>query len=166
MDRQGKSIGLDDCLGHVHHRFGKSRRKQAAKPQFNLLESNELLACYFCGTAMNWNGHLHRDDLNTHFSEGIDALLDVAVFTTLGTVLPWDLWHSHDTQVTLGKLVLYGISVLLIRRLPFVVGLQKFIPEIRSWREAGFVGWFGPMGIGALYYALESGELSHTVVHA
>jgi NhaP-type Na+/H+ or K+/H+ antiporter len=28
---------------------------------FTLIDSNELLACFFCGTAMNWNGHLHED---------------------------------------------------------------------------------------------------------
>jgi NhaP-type Na+/H+ or K+/H+ antiporter len=58
--------------------------------------------------------------------------------------------------------VIFGIAVLLVRRLPVVIGLQKFIPEVRSWREACFVGWFGPMGVGALYYALESGKwISH-----
>jgi NhaP-type Na+/H+ or K+/H+ antiporter len=120
---------------------------------------------------MNWNGHLHEDvgarlkrrvtntlqDLNSHFSEGIDGLLDVAVFTTLGTVLPWDFWHDSD-NTSLGRLALFGACVILLRRLPTVLLLQKLIPEIRSMREAFFVGWFGPMGIGALYYALKSGE--------
>lgn len=32
------------------------------------------------------------------------------------------------------------------------------MPEIRTGKEAVFVGWFGPMGIGALYYALKAGE--------
>jgi len=123
---------------------------------------------------MNWNGHLHEDvssifvainsierrmqDLHSHFSEGIDALLDVAVFTTLGTVLPWEMWHNLDQPISLGRLVFFGTAVILLRRLPTVLILQKFIPEIRSMREACFVGWFGPMGIGALYYALKSGE--------
>ncbi|KAK1921087.1 Cation/H+ exchanger [Papiliotrema laurentii] len=124
---------------------------------FNLMGSGELLACYFCGTAMNWNGHLHEDDLHSHFSEGIDALLDVAVFTTLGTALPWDQWHDRDSPMTLWRLALFGIAVLALRRLPSVFLLQRAIPEIRSMREAGFVGWFGPMGVGALYFALKSG---------
>jgi hypothetical protein len=120
---------------------------------------------------MNWHGHLHEDvggpppsaradhqDLHSHFSEGIDALLDVAVFTTLGTALPWGEWHKPESPVTLTRLALYGVAVLLLRRLPAVFMLQKAVPEIRSPREACFVGWFGPMGVGALYYALKSGK--------
>jgi len=123
---------------------------------------------------MNWHGHLHEDvsqvnvviieyeadqqDLHSHFSEGIDALLDVAVFTTLGTALPWGEWHKPESPVTLTRLALFGIAVLLLRRLPAVFLMQKAVPEIRSPREACFVGWFGPMGVGALYYALKSGE--------
>lgn len=122
---------------------------------------------------MNWNGHLHEDvrrarkgtadtqDLHSHFSEGIDALLDVAVFTTFGTALPWDEWRNTDNSlVSLPKLALFGVGVILIRRLPSVLALQRFVPEIRSFREACFVGWFGPMGVGALYYALKSGTYS------
>jgi hypothetical protein len=39
------------------------------------------------------------------------------------------------------------------------MALYKFIPSIRNWREAMFTGWFGPIGVGALFYytvALES----------
>lgn len=80
------------------------------------------------------------------------------MFTTLGTVLPWDQWLNKESPVTLGRLFLFGAAVILIRRLPSVILLQKLVPEIRSMREACFVGWFGPMGVGALYYALKSGE--------
>jgi hypothetical protein len=52
-----------------------------------------------------------------------------------------------------------AILVLLFRRLPIVLALYKFIPAIRTWREAIFTGWFGPIGVGAIFYytvALES----------
>jgi hypothetical protein len=52
-----------------------------------------------------------------------------------------------------------AILVLLFRRLPIVLALYKFIPTIRTWREAIFTGWFGPIGVGAIFYytvALES----------
>ena len=87
-------------------------------------------------------------------------MLDVAVFTTLGTVLPWSLWAHPAAPISLGKLFLFGALVLLFRRLPVVFVLQRFIPELRSRKEAGFVGWFGPMGIGAIYYSLKCCELS------
>lgn len=118
---------------------------------------NELLACCSCGMAMNWDGALHEDDLHSHFSEGIDTILDVSVFTTLGTVLPWSIWLNPTSFVTLSRLMALGFALVFLRRLPVVWLLQRFIPEIRTGREGAFVGWFGPMGVGALYYALKAG---------
>lgn len=43
-------------------------------------------------------------------------------------------------------------AVLLFRRLPVIIGLYKYIPAISNWRQAAFMGWFGPMGVGALFY--------------
>lgn len=52
-----------------------------------------------------------------------------------------------------------AILVLLFRRLPIVLSLYKLIPAIKTWREAVFTGWFGPIGVGAIFYysvAIES----------
>jgi len=123
-----------------------------------LIDSNELLACFFCGIASDWDGALAEDDLQSHFSEGLDSILDVSVFTTLGTVLPWDVWFNPAPPVSIGRLVGFGFLVILLRRLPTVLLLQRWIPDIRTGKEAIFVGWFGPMGVGALYYALRAGS--------
>jgi sodium/hydrogen antiporter len=42
--------------------------------------------------------------------------------------------------------------VLLLRRLPIVLATYKFAPAIHNFREALFTGWFGPIGVGALFY--------------
>jgi NhaP-type Na+/H+ or K+/H+ antiporter len=107
---------------------------------------------------MDWDGELHQDDLHSHFSEGIDAILDVSVFTTLGTVLPWSVWLNPDPPVSITRLVGFSIGILALRRIPAVLAVARWVPEIRTMREALFVGWFGPMGIGAIYYALKACE--------
>lgn len=61
--------------------------------------------------------------------------------------------------MTIWRLVVLAILVLVLRRLPIIMAVYKFIPPIRNWREAVFTGWFGPIGVGALFYytvALES----------
>jgi NhaP-type Na+/H+ or K+/H+ antiporter len=105
---------------------------------------------------MDWDGELHEDDLHSHFSEGIDAILDVSVFTTLGTVLPWSVWLNPDPPVSITRLVGFSIGILALRRIPAVMVVARWVPEIRTMKEALFVGWFGPMGIGAIYYALKA----------
>lgn len=42
--------------------------------------------------------------------------------------------------------------VLLFRRLPIVLATYKLAPAIHNFREALFTGWFGPIGVGALFY--------------
>lgn len=96
---------------------------------------------------MNWDDSVHVEDLHTHFSEGIDNLLDVSVFLTLGTVLPWDAWIGPDPIFPLAKLVGFGVVVLVCRRLPVVLVLQRLIPLVKTGKEAMFLGHFGPVRI-------------------
>lgn len=30
--------------------------------------------------------------------------------------------------------------------------LYRFVPTLHNWREAVFFGWFGPIGVGAIFY--------------
>ena len=38
------------------------------------------------------------------------------------------------------------------RRLPIVFAMHKFIPQIEEKRQAIFVGFFGPIGVSAVFY--------------
>jgi NhaP-type Na+/H+ or K+/H+ antiporter len=113
--------------------------------QLEYIKSNELLACFFAGVLMNWNDTIHAEDLHTHFSEGIDNLLDISVFLTLGTILPWSAWTGAESSYPIGKLIGFAALVLLFRRLPSVLVFQRFMPTIRTTKESFFVGWFGPV---------------------
>lgn len=44
-----------------------------------------------------------------------------------------------------------AILILLFRRLPAVLLLKRAIPAMKTYREALFSGWFGPMGVGAVF---------------
>ncbi len=45
------------------------------------------------------------------------------------------------------------VAVLLLRRVSAVLLLKPLVGQIPRWDEALFIGWFGPMGVGALYFA-------------
>lgn len=46
-------------------------------------------------------------------------------------------------QLAVWRLIVLTIGVLTIRRLPIILALYKWIPDVKTLREAAFVGWFG-----------------------
>ncbi len=42
---------------------------------------------------------------------------------------------------------------MLLRRLPWLLALTPLIPRAGGVRDGLFLGWFGPIGIAALFYA-------------
>ncbi len=78
--------------------------------------------------------------------EGINRVLVLPAFVLLGVVLPWDLWTERA-----GELALFTVGVLLIRRLPVIAALRR--PLHLDGAGTAFYGWFGPIGVAALFLA-------------
>ena len=72
------------------------------------------------------------------------------MFLYIGAILPWS--QFTEFSLTPWRLVVLGILVMLVRRLPWVLALSHFIPALPTWRESIFAGFFGPIGVGALFY--------------
>ncbi|KAF1916958.1 Sodium/hydrogen exchanger family-domain-containing protein [Ampelomyces quisqualis] len=117
---------------------------------------DDLLACFCAGAALNWNGRYLDETLQRHdeVNGSIDILLNLGGFAYLGAVIPWSDFHDPDgTGVTIGRLLALGLLVLLLRRIPAMMAMYRFMPNtVKSWREALFMGYFGPIGIGAAFY--------------
>lgn len=71
----------------------------------------------------------------------------------IGAILPWSDFNSDVTGITIGRLLTLGLLVLLLRRIPAMMVIYKLMPNtVKSWKEALFMGYFGPIGIGAVFY--------------
>lgn len=81
----------------------------------------------------------------------IDMLLNLAVFVWFGAVCPWALF-AHNDIIPIYRLIALGILILLFRRLPVVFAMHKYIHQIEQVSQALFVGFFGPIGVGAVFY--------------
>jgi hypothetical protein len=117
--------------------------------------TDDLLACFFAGAALNWNGTFLHKTLARHdeANSSIDVLLNFGGFMYIGAIMPWSDFNSDITGITPGRLVVLGLMVLLFRRIPAIMLIYKAMPNtIRTWREALFMGYFGPIGIGAVFY--------------
>jgi sodium/hydrogen antiporter len=82
--------------------------------------------------------------------------------------MPFHLFSSAVLTLTVWRLVVLAVLVLILRRLPIVLALYRWIPDIKTFREAVFSGaytWacrvrdlifsktghFGPIGVGAIF---------------
>ena len=61
---------------------------------------------------------------------------------------------TDEIQLDVWRLVVLTILVLLFRRIPVVLATYKWVPDIKTFREAAFAGWFGPMGVGAIFISV------------
>ncbi|TFY83332.1 hypothetical protein EWM64_g680 [Hericium alpestre] len=119
------------------------------------LGSDDLLAAFAAGSAISWDGHFNLQTENEMFSSVIDLVLNCACFIYIGAWIPFEQFNAPDLGITPWRLVVLFLVIVFLRRIPPLLLLYKWIPEIRNWREAMFSGHFGPMGVGvgAVVYA-------------
>ncbi|PYI11317.1 sodium ion/proton exchanger [Aspergillus sclerotiicarbonarius CBS 121057] len=118
--------------------------------------SDETLACFIAGCVLNWNGLYHEETQARHdsFNSTIETLLNFSAFMFLGATMPWQSFQGpHDTGITLWRLFGLGFMILALRRIPAILVGYRFMPKVCSnWKEALFLGHFGPIGVGAVSY--------------
>lgn len=101
----------------------------------------------------------------------ISALSFLSIILTICPMYVRMGYHIHEltgSQLRVWRLVVLAILILLVRRLPSIIACYKFVPDIKTFREALFTGWFGefliasigwvmsderlgPMGVGAVF---------------
>jgi hypothetical protein len=98
----------------------------------------------------------------------LDFVLNCACFVYIGAWLPFTSFDSPQVGIKPWKLGVLFIAILTLRRIPPLLLLYRWIPEIATWKEALFSGHFGecfskvmdilvtqrglgPMGVGAVF---------------
>ncbi|KAG0339550.1 hypothetical protein BG000_001846 [Podila horticola] len=118
----------------------------------SILASDDLLACFIAGNVFAWDDWFSNEIAEAHIQETIDMLLNLACFVYIGASIPFANFHDAVLGLSIWRLILLAFCILLFRRLPFVVALKPWIPALATHREAAFAGWFGPIGVGAVFF--------------
>ncbi|KAF7713423.1 Uncharacterized protein PECH_001567 [Penicillium ucsense] len=125
--------------------------------------TDETLACFIAGCAFNWDGRYHAEIEARHdtFNCTLETALNFGTFVYLGAVMPWDQLQVPDlTGITVARLIGLGMLILVFRRIPAILLGYRFMPRVcHDWREALFMGYFAPIGIGAIAYVEYAREL-------
>ncbi|MBS3939409.1 MAG: cation:proton antiporter [Actinobacteria bacterium] len=109
------------------------------------LAVDDLLGVFAAGLVHNRVVTSGERESEVAVDEALNQYLVIPVFVLLGVVLPWAGWR------TLGwPGVAFVAVVLLLRRLPAVVALKR--PLQATWTQVLWLGWFGPVGVAAIYY--------------
>lgn len=116
-----------------------------------MLGSDDVLACFIAGNAFTWDDWFRVETEDDSLQPTIDMLLNVAIFMWFGAVCPWHQFVANDV-IPIYRLIPLGIMVLLFRRLPMMLGVHKSIHQIEDIKRAGFMGFFGPIGVSAIFY--------------
>ena len=99
------------------------------------------------GSAISWDGHFNIQIENEVFSSVIDLVLNCGCFVYIGAWLPFDAFNSPELGITPWRLIVLFIAILFLRRIPALLVLYHWVPEISGWKEALFSGHFGTVVI-------------------
>lgn len=110
-----------------------------------LLSLDGVLAAFAAGIAYNLAGEGDERARDAGLNESVNRMTALPFFVYLGAVLPWDEW------VALGwRGIALAVAVLLLRRLPWLLLLARPLRLGRA--DATYLGWFGPIGVSAVFY--------------
>jgi NhaP-type Na+/H+ or K+/H+ antiporter len=120
-----------------------------------LIQTDSILAVFVAGVAFDMvvGGRERAEEEGVQ--EAVNQFFTLPFFTLLGLALPWDQWLALGWPG-----IALAASVLVLRRLPAVLILTPFIRRLHGLGDAFFFGWFGPIGVAALFYAILA--LRHT----
>ena len=161
----GAAIVLGALLGYAAGRLlvWAERKQTMNKPSFlaytvalslfvlggvKLLDSDGILAVFAAGIAFDMvvGGQERAEEEGVQ--EAVDRFFTLYIFVLLGMALPWQSW------LTLGwKGLGFAIAILLLRRLPALLLLSPLLGNLKRLPDTLFLGWFGPIGVAAIFYA-------------
>ena len=126
-----------------------------------MIGTDDILACFIAGNAFTIDDWFRLETLDDSLQPTIDMLLNLSIFMWFGAVCPWGSFLRNDV-IPIYRLIALGILILLFRRLPIVFVLHTFqwskIWQIEHKQQALFVGFFGPIGVSAVFYLYVSLE--------
>ena len=117
----------------------------------SLLGMDDLLIGFSAGVGFSNDGWFTEKTEESHVSNVLDLLLNLAFFVYFGSIIPWEDYNSPELGLVPWRLVVIAILIIFFRRIPVMLCLKPLIPDIKTWREALFAGHFGPIGVGAIF---------------
>lgn len=121
-----------------------------------LIQTDGVLAVFAAGLAFNLASNKREEHEEENIQEAVAKLFTLPMFVLFGIALP-----LHEWAVLGWPLLTLAVLILLLRRLPVVLLLSPAWRDTLNTRDSLYLGWFGPIGIAAIYYSV----LAHSHLH-
>lgn len=168
----GLAIVVGACVGAAAGRLERESREHAFLEETSLLSvtvaltfavlggvkllgSEGILAAFVAGLLFNRFADAGDEADEQRVQETVLRLFTFPVFVLFGVVLPVGEWAALGPAG-----VGLAASVLLFRRLPMIAVFDRWVPSLERPGAARFAGWFGPVGVAALYYTTVAHRLT------
>ncbi|GAB3537278.1 hypothetical protein GCM10027443_29970 [Pontibacter brevis] len=112
---------------------------------------NGIIGVFAAGFATNLVLNTEEDVEQEEVQEAMERIFTIPIFFFFGLILPWEDWFALGW-----KAVAIVVAVLLLRRLPVFLVLAPFLKSLPKKADVAIVGWFGPIGVAALFYMVHS----------
>ncbi len=119
------------------------------------VHGDALVGVFGAGLVYNYLATGGDRRAEAEIDEGMNHFLVLPVFVLFGMVLPWEAWARLGWSG-----LAFAVAALVFRRLPWVM-LVKRLLGLR-WHEAVWLGWYGPIGVAAIFYLTHLPELGVT----
>lgn len=114
-----------------------------------IINTDGILAAFVCGIAFKMVIGKKSEKVEIKIQKAVSKFFILPTFILFGLTAPWRQWLDWGWQ---GAAM--AVGVLLLRRLPSVLLLSPFIKPLRGKYDSLFVGWFGPLGVSTMFYAI------------
>ncbi|KAL8952371.1 MAG: hypothetical protein Q9222_001707 [Ikaeria aurantiellina] len=116
-----------------------------------MIGTDDVLACFIAGNTFTWDDWFRKETQDDSLQPTIDMLLNLSVFAWFGAVCPWPSF-AHSDVLPIYRLIFLGVLILLFRRIPIIFAMHWKIHQIEQKQQMLFVGFFGPIGVSAMFY--------------
>lgn len=117
-----------------------------------LMNTDGIFAVFAAGIAFSMAVDPSTENEQERIQEAVNRFFILPVFVLFGLALPWGEWIDLGWKAP----VLAG-AVLLFRRIPAIFAVSPLmvgrLGSLKGSGESLFYGWFGPIGVAAIYYA-------------
>ena len=116
-----------------------------------LIGTDGILGVFVAAAVFGQAVQQSAEEVQDTVADAITRLLMIPLFLLLGIFLPFGEWAEVDPLI----LVALAAAVFL-RRVVAVWLVSPLYRPLHTRAEIGFMSWFGPIGVSALYYAMDA----------